>query len=47
MFFTPRHKTQMPTPDDALPGREEAMPGVPARHFVNGNPLKPPYPDGM
>jgi len=35
----------MPTPDTALPGRPEPMP-VPGRHFVNGRPLQPPYPDG-
>ncbi|HEY3428823.1 MAG TPA: peptide-methionine (S)-S-oxide reductase MsrA [Acidimicrobiia bacterium] len=28
---------------EALPGRQEAMP-VPARHFVNGNPLMGPFP---
>jgi peptide-methionine (S)-S-oxide reductase len=38
--------THMPTRDEALPGRAEAMP-VPARHFINGNPLKPPFPEGM
>jgi peptide-methionine (S)-S-oxide reductase len=35
----------MPTPDEALPGRAEKMP-VPARHFVNGHPLEPPFPAG-
>jgi peptide-methionine (S)-S-oxide reductase len=39
-------KTKMPTPEQALPGRSQAMP-VPQSHFVNGNPLKPPYPDTM
>ncbi|MFB2875831.1 peptide-methionine (S)-S-oxide reductase MsrA [Floridanema aerugineum] len=39
-------KLSLPTPDQALPGREEAI-AVPARHFVNGNPLKPPFPEGM
>lgn len=39
-------KTRMPTPDEALPGRAEAMP-VPERHFVLGTPLKPPFPAGM
>ncbi len=33
----------MPTPQTALPGRAEAMP-VPAAHFVNGNPLRGPFP---
>ena len=31
--------------DQALPGRETPMP-VPAEHYVNGNPLKPPFPEG-
>ncbi|MBO0352020.1 peptide-methionine (S)-S-oxide reductase MsrA [Phormidium pseudopriestleyi FRX01] len=39
-------KLTLPTPDKALPGRQEPIP-VPANHFVNGNPLKPPFPDGM
>jgi peptide-methionine (S)-S-oxide reductase len=40
-----KDKTHLPTVDDALPGRDETMP-VPAAHFVNGNPLTPPFPDG-
>lgn len=39
-------KNTLPTPEQALPGRAESMP-VPSRHYVNGNPLKPPFPDGM
>jgi peptide-methionine (S)-S-oxide reductase len=39
-------KSALPTPQEALPGRAKSMP-VPDRHFVNGNPLKPPYPDGI
>jgi len=35
----------MPEPDEALPGRTEAMP-VPGRHFVLDAPLVPPFPDG-
>ena len=35
----------MPKQDEALPGRAEAMP-LPARHAVNGAPLRPPYPAG-
>lgn len=38
--------THMPTRDEALPGRAQAMP-VPTKHFVNGHPLKPPFPNGM
>ncbi len=39
-------KQTLPTAEEALPGRAESMP-VPSHHYVNGNPLKPPYPDGM
>lgn len=39
-------KVAMPKPEDALPGRSEPMP-VPEHHFVNGNPLQPPYPENM
>ena len=43
-FFS--SKPRMPRPDEALPGRAERVP-VPARHFVNGSPLAPPYPAGL
>ena len=36
---------QMPSPEEALPGRDESMP-VPDRHFVLDATLKPPYPEG-
>jgi len=36
----------MPSAQEALPGRAQAMP-VPARHFVNGNPMAPPYPANL
>ncbi|MBD1908700.1 peptide-methionine (S)-S-oxide reductase MsrA [Funiculus sociatus GB2-A5] len=39
-------KQTIPTPEQALPGRAESMP-VPAGHYVNGHPLKPPFPAGM
>jgi len=39
-------KVTMPTPGEALPGRQERMP-VPAAHHVNGAPLTPPFPAGM
>jgi peptide-methionine (S)-S-oxide reductase len=35
----------MPTPDRVLPGRDEPMP-IPDRHFVNGAPIAPPWPEG-
>lgn len=44
VVFSP--KTRMPTPEDALPGRVAAMPVV-NRHYVNGNPIKPPFPEGL
>ena len=39
-------KTVMPTPDRALRGHEDVMPltGV---HFVNGNNIRPPFPEGI
>ncbi|MEO1375110.1 MAG: peptide-methionine (S)-S-oxide reductase MsrA [Cyanobacteria bacterium J06635_10] len=39
-------KLTIPTPQEALPGRAQSMP-VPEKHYVNGNPLKPPFPEGM
>ncbi len=39
-------KLTVPSPQEALPGRTEAMP-VPGQHYVNGSPLQPPYPNGM
>lgn len=45
MFFLPK-KSQLPTPEEALPGRTDAMP-VPSQHYVNGNPLTKPFPAHM
>lgn len=39
-------KTTIPSPEEALAGRSQAMP-VPDKHYVNGTPLQPPFPDGM
>lgn len=39
-------KVSLPTPEQALPGRSEKMP-VPEKHFVNGHPLKAPFPAGL
>ena len=36
----------MPEATEALPGRDSAV-QVPPAHFINGNPLEGPYPDGM
>jgi len=45
MIWT-NNKITMPAPDDVLPGRSEPIP-VAAKHFVNGNAVQPPFPDGM
>jgi peptide-methionine (S)-S-oxide reductase len=36
----------LPTPESALPGRAHPIPTAPT-HFVNGHPLKGPYPEGL
>jgi peptide-methionine (S)-S-oxide reductase len=45
-FLLRRDAVRMIDPERALPGRETAMP-VPARHEVLGNPIAPPFPDGL
>ncbi len=44
MFFA-RKRLEMPRPGEALPGRPQPIPTA-ERHFVNGRPLKGPYPEG-
>ncbi len=44
-MWVSRQKLTLPSPEDALPGREERM-RVPPSHFVNGAPLEPPFPAG-
>ncbi len=39
-------KGEMPKPENALAGRSTPL-KVPASHYVNGNPLKPPFPVNM
>lgn len=39
-------KLTLPSPEQALPGRAQPMP-VHNNHYVNGNPLQPPFPDNM
>jgi peptide-methionine (S)-S-oxide reductase len=41
-----RKTLEMPTAADALPGRAHPIPTADV-HFVNGHPLKGPYPDGF
>jgi peptide-methionine (S)-S-oxide reductase len=43
--FLSKHKTALPDPESALPGRDDAMP-VPERHYVLDAPLRPPFADG-
>ena len=40
-----RKRAEMPSPDRILPGRPTPLPTA-ERHFVNGRPLKGPYPEG-
>jgi peptide-methionine (S)-S-oxide reductase len=44
-MFLFRDKTSMPDPAKALRGRPHPIPTA-ERHFINGSPLKPPYPAG-
>lgn len=44
-MFKRHPKIEMPTAEEALPGRTEKMP-VPERHYVSGHPLLPPFPQG-
>ncbi|NNM75230.1 peptide-methionine (S)-S-oxide reductase MsrA [Enterovirga aerilata] len=45
-MFLFRKKAEMPAEADALPGRPNPIPTAQA-HFVNGRPLKGPYPEGL
>lgn len=45
MWLFARKKVAMPAPEEALPGRDRPIPTA-ERHFVSGQPLKPPYPAG-
>jgi peptide-methionine (S)-S-oxide reductase len=46
MFNWVKKKTLMPTADQALPGRSQAM-ALPEKHYVNGNRLSDPFPEGL
>lgn len=46
MLFGTR-KATMITPEQALPGRDDQIPGVPEEHWVNGNRIQPPFPEGL
>ncbi len=45
-MWSPRKKLDLPTPDEALPGRDTRI-AVPHKHAVLGTPLDPPYPDNL
>jgi peptide-methionine (S)-S-oxide reductase len=40
------HQLELPSAEQALPGRETPLP-VPDAHYVNGHPLQAPFPAGM
>jgi peptide-methionine (S)-S-oxide reductase len=44
-MFSLRKKLEIPAAADALPGRASPIPTAPS-HFLNGNALKGPYPEG-
>ena len=44
-MFLFRRGATMPSPTDALPGRDKPL-DVPETHFVNGARIVPPFPDG-
>ncbi len=46
-LFTSKWKTEIPSPEEALPGRAEGIFPVPEIHFVNGNRVQAPFPDGV
>ncbi|MCG6887771.1 MAG: peptide-methionine (S)-S-oxide reductase MsrA [Proteobacteria bacterium] len=45
-MFSHYKLTTMPMPEQALPGRSQKMP-VPARHYVLGNVMTPPFYEGL
>ena len=45
-MFTFKKKLEIPNAGTALPGRKEPI-ATASRHFVNGRPLKGPYPEGL
>ncbi len=45
-MFTASKKTQLPGPDEALPGRDTPI-CTPGKHAVTGHPILPPFPKGF
>ncbi|KNX37976.1 peptide-methionine (S)-S-oxide reductase MsrA [Luteipulveratus halotolerans] len=46
MIFGTGRRTTMVSPEQALPGREDPLPGVPEVHEVLGTPMRGPWPEG-
>jgi peptide-methionine (S)-S-oxide reductase len=46
MMWKRQKPTEIPAAADALPGRPDPMP-VAEKHFVNGHPIKAPFPPGL
>ena len=46
MIWMRKKPTEMPKAEEALPGRPDPI-LVSGSHVVNGNPIKPPFPEGM
>ena len=46
MFAFMKKRNALLPKESTIPGRGEKMP-VPARHFINGHPLRPPFPEGI
>lgn len=49
MWYVDPRKLRIPSKEEALPGRQERMPGIDdkSRHFVHGRPIVPPFPAGI
>ena len=45
-MFLRQKKIRMPSPEEALPGRSQAL-RLTNRHFVNGHPIQPPFPQHL
>jgi peptide-methionine (S)-S-oxide reductase len=46
MWTMLRKSLDLPSAEAALPGRANSMP-VPAKHYILGHPMKPPFPAGL
>lgn len=47
LSFLRRKPAELPTADNALPGRSARAFDLPRHHAVNGNSIQPPFPEGM